>query len=192
MPRRLGILDFDCECRPLTYLGNDYTTGQITAVAWSWIGQSDVMSCILYPNEEFIEMSRFLDAYYNADIVTGHYIRGYDLSLINGTLLEMGLPPLDQKMASDTKLDLKKSKYQSLSQESLAEMLLVDEPKVHMTQPKWRKANKLLPDGRALTIDRVEGDVVQHKALREKLLDIGWLGAPKVWRPQSAGTAYRA
>lgn len=53
-----------------------------------------------------------------------------------------------------------------------------------MSQPAWREANRLTPDGVALTKKRVIDDVVQHRALRAKLIERGVLKPPSVWRPQ--------
>jgi hypothetical protein len=50
-----------------------------------------------------------------------------------------------------------------------------------MSQPDWREANRLTPAGLKETRRRVIGDVKQHKNLRDKLLEVGALGAPKMW-----------
>ena len=180
---RLRVLDFDIENRPLSYMGEDYTSGEVTAIAWQFVGESRGR-CVLLGRETPHEMlEAFDEAYSQADLVTGHYIRKHDLPIISGALLEGGLPPLLPKLTQDTKLDLIKHKYLSASQESLAEMLEVPFPKVHMTQPGWREANRLTPEGIKKTAARVIGDVRQHIAMRAKLLACGALGPPKIWRP---------
>ena len=128
-------------------------------------------------------LREFKRLYDEADGVTGHYIRKHDLPIINGALLEHGLPLLGPKMTCDTLLDLKKRKDISGSQEALAEMYGLPQPKYHMSQSKWREANRLTPEGIAYTKKRVSEDVVQHKALRQKLLEVGALKAPRVWYP---------
>jgi hypothetical protein len=120
-------------------------------------------------------------------MVTGHYIRGYDLPNLNGALKEAGLPLLGPKLTCDTKLDLVKSSGVSKSQESLGAMLGIEAPKVHMTQADWREANRLTPKGVAKTIERVTGDVRQHIQLRDALLERGMLGPPRVWSPTPSG-----
>lgn len=179
----MRVLDFDIENRPLSYLGPDYTTAEITAIAWSWADQKKI-HCRALGEVEYVDMLRaFVKAYDAAGMVTGHYIRRHDLPIINGAMLELGLPPLSPKLTSDTKLDLVKRQYLSASQESLAEMLGVEKNKYHMTQPKWREANRLTPKGIALTKRRVRDDVRQHRELRVKLLKAGALKPPSVWRP---------
>lgn len=179
--RSLRILDFDIENRPLSYLGHDYTTAEVTAIAASF-GPKEPMHCWLLGQDEPRDMLlEFVSLYNQADVVTGHYIRRHDLPIINGALLEYQLPPLEAKKVSDTKTDLLRTSDISASQESLSGMLGVKAPKIHMTQPEWRAANRL--ERLDLTKKRVSGDVRQHQQLRQRLVDLGMLGSPRWWRP---------
>ncbi len=191
--RELRVLDFDLENRPLSYMGMDFTSAEVTALAWSWVGEDDV-SCVLLTRtgkyatdvgrrDPVAAFGLFLDAYNAADMVSGHYIRKHDLPLLNGALLELGLRPLMPKMTCDTKMDMVRKKDLSASQESLAEMYGLPEPKYHMTQGKWRAANRLRTEGLVEARDRVVGDVVQHKALREAMVAHGHLRPGRVWAP---------
>lgn len=182
--RDLRILDFDIENRPLNYAGQDFTNAEITAIAWGWT-DLDHIACAAIGAETSPErmLSYFRDSYERADIVTGHFIRKHDLPIINGALLEFGLPPLTAKLTSDTYLDLVKRKDISASQENLGRMLGLEAPKVGMSQVDWREANRLTPGGIAKTKERVIGDVRQHKQLRLELIARGLLKPPKVWRP---------
>jgi hypothetical protein len=128
----------------------------------------------------------FRAAYDQADIVTGHYIIGYDLPMVNGALTEYSLRPLSDKYACDTKIHLIKRAGLSGSQENIGTMLKLDHPKVKMDQAKWRDANRLTPEGRALARERVIGDVRQHIEMRQRLLDLGYLGPARLWRSGSA------
>lgn len=179
--RKLRILDFDVENRPLNYGGQDFTFSDITAIAWSFGGEVECE--LLYPGQRGIPLTRFREAYDAADMVTCHNLLRHDLPLINGMSLEQGLPPLPPKLVHDTYRHLKRRQGVSASQESLAEMLGVAEPKVGMSSAKWREANRLLPEGLAKSRDRVVGDVVQHRALRARLLELGWLKGPQMWSP---------
>lgn len=183
--RPMRILDFDVEARPLHWISSDYVSKEITAIAWSFVGEPDV-ECYLLGETELHEMlARFLAAYNQADMVTGHYIRGYDLPMINGALSEQWMPPLSDKLAQDTKTDLIPSAGLSKSQENLGAMLELAHPKVHMDQAKWRDANRLTPEGLELARARVIGDVRQHMELRQRLLDLGYLNPPKIWKSTS-------
>lgn len=181
----LRILDFDIENRPLSYLGSDYTTGDVTVIAWGWADEEEVHAYAQTKREGSLAtmLKLFRDAYEEADMVTGHFIRGYDLPVVNGALMELGIPHLGPKLSCDTKNDLLKRKYISVSQENLCAMLGLPEPKVQMNTPKWREANRLTAQGVELALERCIGDVVQHKALRLELLRRDWLAGPSVWRP---------
>jgi hypothetical protein len=181
--RPFRILTLDIENRPITYLGGDWTTAEITAIACGWADEKRIY-CWVLGQQTMVEMlTGFLKFYDQADVVTGHYIRKHDLPILNGALMEAGLPLLSPKLASDTKLDMVKRKDISASQESLAGMLGVSEPKVGMNQTKWREANRLTPAGLVLTRKRVRGDIRQHRALRARMVEAGMLKPPRLWRP---------
>ncbi len=183
--KRLRILDFDTEARPLSWYGGDFVTKEITAIAAQFIGEKKMHVWMLGEVEPEEMLDGFLKLYTEADIVTGHFIRGYDLPVVNGALLDFGRPPLGEKLTSDTKGDLVKLQGLSKSQENLGALLGLDAPKVQMDQAKWREANRLTRAGIKLTKERVTGDVRQHIELRQKLIDNGWLGPPRVWSPGS-------
>ena len=189
----LRVLDFDCECRPLSYLGSDYTTGEITAIAACWIVNGKprgVRAWVLGKDEPRTMLKEFKALYDAADMVTGHFIRGFDLNLVNGGLFDHNLPPLGAKLSHDTKQDMNRIKYMSMSQENMATELGIEAPKVHMSQADWREANRLTPRGLRLTRARVVGDIKQHVAMREELLRRGWLGRPKMWTPTAIAPEY--
>jgi hypothetical protein len=185
--RPLRVLDFDIENRPLSYLGSDFTTAEVTAIAWAWVDQpNDVTVYLLGEHELPYILKSFVDAYSQADMVTGHYLKGHDLPMINGALVECRMPPLADKMVRDTKLDFIRTKGISLSQESLGAMFRLDAAKVQMNQAKWRAANRLLAEGLAECKQRVVGDVKQHIQLLRECLDLGYLAPPKMWRSGAA------
>lgn len=185
--RKLRILDCDIENRPLAYLGGDFTTSEITAIAACFDGEPKTMRVWLLGRDKPAEMlEAFRKMYDQADMVTGHYIRGHDLPKINGAMIEHGLELLAEKLTCDTKLDLVSHGGEiSASQENLATALGLDHlsPKVHMSNAQWREANRLTQAGLRLSELRARGDVIQHMALRKALVARGLLGPPKVWRP---------
>lgn len=189
--RRLRVLDFDVECRPLAWYGGDFVTKQPTAVAWCWVGDTDVTVHVIgesdrssrVPLEESRMLEAFRGAYDEADIVTGHFIRGFDLPLLNGAMMRLGMPGLGPKTAQDTKLDLVRAQGVSKSQENLGAMFELNHPKVGMDTTRWAEANMLLPEGIAYAKERVVGDVLQHMEMRERLIAADLLRAPTVWHP---------
>ena len=185
--RPLRVLDFDIENRPLSYLGSDFTTAEVTAIAWAWCDQPEDVTVYLLGETDLIDiLRRFVDAFNAADMVTGHFITGHDLPMLNGALVECGMPPLADKLVQDTKTHLVSLKGISKSQESLGAMFRLDAPKVQMNQSKWRAANRLTSEGLAEVRQRVTGDVRQHIELRQTLLDRQLLRPPSMWRSGSA------
>lgn len=181
--RPMRVLDFDVEARPLHWISGDYVSKEITAMAWAWVDQPDQVTCYLLGETDPITMlQQFRAAYEQSDMVTGHFIRGYDLPMVNGAMTEYSLPPLTDKLSQDTKLDLVRRQGLSGSQENLGVMLGLDHGKVKMDQAKWRSANRLEPDGLAAVRERVVGDVQQHIEMRRRLLELGYLAAPVVWK----------
>ncbi len=182
---KFTILDFDIEARPLSYLGKDFTTKEVTAIACKVIGDEDSLKVWALGEVSSEEMlAGFAEEYNKAGMVTGHYIRGYDLTSVQMGLIEFGLPLLERKYTHDTWGDLYKQQGFSKSQENLGDMLGIERPKVGMSQSDWREANRLLPTGIFKTKERVIGDVLQHIELRQELLNRGLLGKPKEWKPE--------
>jgi hypothetical protein len=185
--RRALVLDFDIENRPLSYLGSDFTTAEVTAIAWAWDHDPDnVVVRLLGEDRLDTILGDFIEDYEQADMVTGHYILGHDLPMLNGALMECRMAPLPDKMVQDTKVHMIRSKGLSLSQESLGAMFRLDHQKVVMNQSKWRAANRLTPEGLAEVRHRVIGDVRQHIALRRELIACGYLSSPKLWKSGAA------
>ena len=188
------ILDFDLENRPLSYWYDGQCTAEVTAFGWCWVGEGPVNTLLLLHDGTFVDdegirypprkaYELFLAELYQADLVTGHYIRRHDLPILNAMLMDLDMPGMDKVQTSDTKLDLIKRKDLATSQEALAAMLGLPEPKHHMTQEEWREANRLTEAGLEFTRKRVTDDVIQHMALRAALLERGWLKPPRTWSP---------
>jgi hypothetical protein len=192
----LRVLDFDVECRPLAWYGGDFVTKQPTAIAWKFVGEkggvqveqiglSDRSSLVLFEEAEMLEA--FRSAYDQADMVTGHFIRGFDLPLLNGALDRLGLPPLGPKHSQDTKYDYMSAQGISKSMENLGGMYELKHPKVQMNTATWAAGNMLLPEGLVLTRKRVVGDVKEHIELRAEMLRRGVLGPGNVYDNGAGG-----
>lgn len=190
---RARILDFDIEVRPMAFYGGDFVTKQPTAIAWKFVGERGPVQVALLGEsfdtrrtfeEEVAMLEAFRAAYDEADIVTGHYIRGFDLPIVNARLMRHGLPMLGSTMTQDTKGDLARGQGLSKSQENLGAMFELRHPKVPMNTTLWEHANALTPAGIESTRKRVMGDVRQHIELRSTMLERGYLGAPQTWSPK--------
>jgi DNA polymerase elongation subunit (family B) len=182
----LRILDFDIETRKVGFFqaGKFSPDGcEPTAIAASWVGEKKV-SAWLQPELSVPEMlAEFVRLYDQADLVTGHYVRKFDLPILNGALLEHGLPLLSEKRVCDTKCDLVTKGGLSSSQENLGAMLKLADSKYHMNDHRWRASTRLDPAGIEEARKRAVSDVRQHKQLRLALLAAGALRPPREWRP---------
>lgn len=184
--RERRTLDFDIETRRVGFhSGGRFAPDgcEPIAIAWSWVGESDV-KCVCLGESELPHMLEYFQfTWEEADIVTGHYIRKFDLPILNGAMMEHGLPSLGPKLTSDTKQDLVTRAGLSASQENLAGMYGLIEDKYHMGDYSWRESSRLTPEGIQETFKRVCDDVRQHKALRAKLIEHGFLRPARMWRP---------
>lgn len=190
MSKRFRILDFDIENRPLSYWVPDMPTAEITAIASCWTDDFDSMEVLLLgelTTEEIL--TRFVERYNQAGMVTGHYIRRHDLPIINAMLYENNLPLLSRKLTCDTKLDMFKKADLPATQEFLLETLGVTDTygkpikKFHMSQTDWREANRLTTEGLKKTTARVASDVYDHIHLRAAMLKRNMLRKPSYWNP---------
>ena len=185
----LRILDFDIETRKIGFHdgGRFAPAGcEVVILAASWEGEDEVATWSLKPRwsekDARTIVEAFVRLYDEADAVTGHYIRKFDLPILNGACLEWGYAPLSEKLVFDTKVDLASVAGLSQSQENLSALLKLDADKFHMHDNSWRSVARLTPEGLALAAERVVEDVRQHKVLRRSLTDDGWI-KPDVWQP---------
>lgn len=181
--RRLKILTFDIETRPLSFWYDGKPTAEITAIASAWNNDITTMEVKLLGRDEPTDiLSSFVTRYNEADIVSGHFIRRFDLPMINGALMEYGMPQLLPKLTIDTKNDLRSKGDIPATQEFLSDLFGISIRKKHMGQQAWREGNRLHPDALKATEDRVTSDVLGNILLCNEMLERNLLKAPKIWR----------
>lgn len=200
LKQKLRILDLDVECRPMAWYGGDWVTKEVTAYAWRFADEPEESTryWLLTPSKTWAShqskkekgLRQFIRDYDKADIVTGHYIRGFDLPLINGTCVRLGVHPLSPKMSHDTKTDLVRMSGLSKSQENLAAYFDLKHEKQKMNTHIWEMGNSLVEEGRAETLRRVVGDVDQHIEFRESLLARHALQPASVWSSGARAEKY--
>jgi hypothetical protein len=185
-PPERRVLHFDIETRRVGF----FTSGPFSpdgcepiALATSWADSKHVDVWIVGEVTLAELLAAWTEMYAEAAVVSGHYILKFDLPVLQGALMEAGLGPLGPKYVSDTKQHLLRRGGISASQENLSEMYQLEASKFHMNDARWREAARLKREGLTLARKRVIGDVVQHKALRAKLLEKDWLKEPRLWRP---------
>lgn len=182
----LRVLDFDIETRRIGFHngGRFRPDGcEPIAIACSWVGQSRVYCWTIKTHGLKELLEKFLPFYEEAGMVTGHYVRKFDLPILNGSMMEQGLPLLSPRRVQDTKCDLADVAGLSLSQENLGALHRLEASKFHMNDHAWREVARLAPGAMDLARRRVVGDVIQHKQLRQSLLDAGALNPARVWQP---------
>jgi hypothetical protein len=165
-------LHFDCECRPGAWIGGDYVSRSLTAIAWQFADEDKVHSVILSRRDKDTHrlLEAFLPVYNKADVVSGHFIRGFDLPLLAHECQDNQMPLLEEKLSVDTKLDLVRGIGGSKSQENLSAQYELAHPKIGMSVPEWESFNLWLSEaGTAAVLERVIGDVDQHVELYSKL-----------------------
>lgn len=185
-PKPIRILDWDIETRRIGFhnAGRFNPDGcEPVAIAAQFVGTKHVYYWDITKNDTADMLAKFRAVYDKCDIAAGHYVRKFDLPIINGALLEHGLPLLPAKRISDTKTDLTTREGLSASQENLALMLGLEENKFHMADFNWRAVARLEPGAMKACRIRVVSDVKQHIALRQALLEAGALKFPRVWAP---------
>ena len=96
--------------------------------------------------------------------------------------MEFGMPQLAPKMTCDTRADMRSKGDIPATQEYLSELFGLPLDKVQMSQYKWRKSNRLTPDGIKAAEGRASGDVMQHMLMRNYMLENGLLKSPRLWK----------
>jgi len=171
------ILDFDIETQLVGFhKGGKFNPDgcRPVIISWSWMDEEEV-----YTREVTGKtLEEFRTQYDKADVVTGHYIRKFDLPIINMRLLELHKPRLNVKIAWDTKADLIPFGGASKSQENMSAMLGLQEEKYHMSDTDWRNMDK---DMKKKVMERNAQDVIQHKEMFRKLGELEYLSKPKEW-----------
>jgi DNA polymerase elongation subunit (family B) len=181
------ILDFDIETIAAGFADPEWVPQKITCVAWSWIGSDVVESRVCGPAGIFGKPERrakmlapLLAALSEADMVTGHNIRRFDLPVIQAEVMRLGLPSLEPVLAQDT-IKLRTSKGFKKGQDNLGRLYRIADEKLALDWQAWQDAYD--EDGWQTIRDRAESDVKMHKQLRAALLEHDYLKEPRRWTP---------
>lgn len=178
-PRQRKILDWDIETRAAGFGDPDWVPQSVTAIAWSWVGDDYVAHATALDGEHFM-FDRFLEAYKEADMVTGHNLLRFDLPVLNADLMRHQRKPLTRILVQDT-MRIIKTKGFKKGQDNLSTLLNNPISKQSMNWQEWQDAYD--EPGWQTVIDRVTSDVAGHKILRERMLRNGWLKPAILWEP---------
>lgn len=181
------VLDFDIETRRIGfhYGGKGKPDGcEPVVIACAWDNEparTMSLDTIWSANDCIAMLEWFSGLWQQADIVTGHYVLKFDIPILQGAMMEHGLPPLTKKAVLDTKIHLRNVGGLSQSQENLSALKDLEASKFHMNDNWWRKVARLTQEGLDLAETRVVADVKQHQELRIALA--GWFKSPTIWTP---------
>lgn len=163
----------------------EWVPQKITCVAWSWVGSDKVESRICTPLGLFGQpelraemLQPLLDEIEKADILTGHNIGRFDLPVINAEAMRLGLEPIRSATIHDT-MKFVYSKGFKKGQDVLEVLFQTRGRKLSLNWQEWQDAYDQ-DDWRTIR-ERCETDVTDHKQLREKLLESGYLKPPRRW-----------
>lgn len=177
--RNLRILDFDLETIAAGFADPNWVPQNVTAVAWSWIGEDKVEVRIRKKGLKQM-LDPLLKAIDEADMLTGHNIIKFDLPVLNSELLRNGYPSLGPKLVQDT-MQIVKTKGFKKGQDNLSSLVRNPVQKLPLNWQEWQDAYEEKDWG--TVIERVASDVVGHKILRQRMLDRGWLKPHTRWTP---------
>lgn len=177
----LPIFCFDVEARPGPWGGGDFTFKAMLSLAG---GPDEDHINYLGPGFKAKALERWVTPLREPCLVVTHNGPRYDLPLLNGTLIKMGLEPLPRLLVSDTYFGIpKRGLAFSASLGNLAQRFEVEHQKGHMSEVDWEQVYA----GDRDALERLRtyniGDVFSTLALRRKLLELGLLRGPRPWSP---------
>jgi len=187
--RDVPVLSLDFEARPTAWIAGDFVGKSTTAVGWVWRHEGTAHSVVL--NRKMTSVAPIVDAIneqifkYDEVLLVGHYLRGYDLPVLNADRERLGYDSLPKLLTHDTKLDRKQGIGLSESLENLVTRYELEHEKMPMHEPWWEEHNLLqTPRSVKWVKERVERDVLATLDLYEVML--GRMKAPKVWDPNGS------
>jgi len=179
-------LDFDVETLAAGYADPEWVPSRITAISWSWLDEDEIHTRTIldYCNSlnKYLSMSflgckpmleEFVAVFNEADTITGHNIGRFDIGVMNAELMRLQLPVLRPKRVLDTIRLAARSKGFKKGQDVMADVLDVPAEKKAMNWAQWQRA--YAEPGWPEVRERVSGDVIQHKLLLGRLLELGYL-----------------
>lgn len=184
----LRILDFDIETLAAGFDDPNWVPQKITCISASWVGDDEVHSWMVGQRGYWSRKARarkVLKPFYRmlaeADMVTGHNIRRFDLGVFNAEAMRCGTEPIRHILAEDT-MRVLRSKGFKKGLDNIAVELGVPGRKLALNWAEWDYAYE---DPTWATVrERCESDVRLHKLVREEMRRRGWLrpSAVSTWR----------
>lgn len=191
------VLIFDLEARPTAWIGGDYVGRTMTAYAYTYLDAGDAVVCktlrsegtpeerISWWQDMVIEIAAAVES---ADLVIGHWVRGFDLPLLNADLERVGrVEPLGRLLTIDTKSDRLVGSGLSQSLENLAFRYDTAVQKMDMREPMWEEYNLWQTERSVEWVrSRVSSDILATRELYTAMNEAGRLNGPKAWDSATA------
>ena len=179
------VLDFDIETVAAGFADPQWVPNRAVCWSYCWTDEKEAKVSAL-PVRDFYDhearrafLNPLFDMIAEADVLTGHNIIRFDLPVLNAECLLLGLPTIGAKLVQDT-IRLPKSKGFKKGQDNVSHALGVKEEKMPLSWAKWEAAYAE-PDLTTIK-ERCASDVLMHIQMRQKMIERGILGAPRMWR----------
>ncbi len=180
------VLDFDLESVNAGFEDPQWTPVTVTCWAFCWVDDVTTITVEALPPADFYNKEarrRFLlpllAAIEQSDVLTFHNGIKYDLPVLNGECMKLGLPTLGPKLAQDT-MRIPRARFKK-GQDNMAHALGVKEEKLPLSWAEWAAAYAE-PD-LATVKERCASDVLMHIQMRERMREEKWLKPPRLWNP---------
>lgn len=182
-PKR--ILDFDIETLAAGYADPAWVPDKITCISASWIGEDEVYTWMTGQRGYWSRKARarkvlrpFYELLSEAEMVTGHNIKRFDLRVFNAEAMRCGVEPIRQVLVEDTMAILRSKGFKKGLDNIAVELGCGG--KLALSWSEWDKAYE--DPSWQVVKERCESDVRLHKQVREEMRSRGWLKPPTMWR----------
>lgn len=179
------ILDFDMETLAAGYADPAWVPDKITCISASWCDSTEVQTWITGQEAWWSREGRartvlrpFYELLSQADVVTGHNIRRFDLRVFNAEAMRCGVEPIRRIRVEDT-MGILRAKGFKKGLDNIAVELGVPGEKKQMSWAQWDLAYE--DPTWAEVIERCESDVRLHKMVRVEMHRRGWLKPVTTW-----------
>jgi RNase_H superfamily len=167
------------------YADPAWVPDKITCISASWVDSDEIITFVTGQQDWWTREGRarsvlwpFSQLLAQADVVTGHNIRRFDLRVWNAEAMRCGVEPVRRIHVEDT-MSILKSKGFKKGLDNIAIELGCPEHKIDMPWAAWDLAYE--EPGWPKVIERCESDVRIHKWIRKEMGRRGWLKPVTAW-----------
>lgn len=180
------VLDFDLETVAAGFADPQWVPNRTVCWAFAWADERKVTVDALPVASFYDKQARrrfllpLLAAVEEAGVLTGHNLIRFDLPILRAECLLLGLPSLGSVLVQDT-IRVGKAKGFKKGMDNVAHALGVEAEKMPLNWAQWEAAYG--EDDLSTVKERCASDVLMHLEMRDRMIEEGWLAAPKRWNP---------